>query len=136
MWDGIAECTNSKRCSCNKCECDLNTARQKELEVLKVHDFLSGLDDAVHGVVHSQICAIAPLPVLDTVYQTIVQNETIRSDVVKDAEFMSFASQISASSRSLPRDDSRTGGFSQNRDASRFVPGNQDPSRILRTLRT
>ena len=130
LWDGIAECTNSKRCSCNKCECELNTAREKELEVLKVHDFLSGFDDAVHGVVCSQICAISPLPDLDTVYQTIVQNETIRSGVVKDAEVMSFASQISASSHSLPRDDSRTGGFSQNRDASRFIPVNRDPSRV------
>ena len=122
LWDGIAECTNSKRCTCNKCECDLNTAGDKELEVLKVHDFRSGLDDAFHGVVRSLICAIAPL-----VYQIIVQNETIRSGVVKDAEIMSFGSQISASSPSI-RDDTRS--RSSNRDAVRFVPGHRDPSRV------
>lgn len=75
LWDGIAQCTNSKRCDCEKCECDLNTARDKELGVLKVHDFLSGLDDDVHVVISSQICAIAQLPDLDSVYQTIVWNE-------------------------------------------------------------
>ncbi|KAL0900696.1 hypothetical protein Bca101_084657 [Brassica carinata] len=133
LWDGIAECTNSKRCSCNKCECDLNIARDKELEVLKVHDFLSGLDDAVHGGRRSQICAITPLPDLDTVYQTIFQNETIRSGVMKEAELMSFASQVSAN-RSFPRDDTRNGGSprnpSQNRESSRFTPINRDPSRV------
>lgn len=44
LWDGIAECMRSKVCTCNKCECDLNTAHEKEREVLRVHDFLSGLD--------------------------------------------------------------------------------------------
>lgn len=31
LWDGIAECTNSKRCECGKCECDLNTSRDRRL---------------------------------------------------------------------------------------------------------
>lgn len=139
MWDGIAECTNPKRCSCGKCECDLNTARANKLEELKVHDFLSGLDDAVHGGIRSQIYAVAPVPDLDTVYQTVVQNETIRSGVMEDAEIMSVASQLSLSSSrhtnsQSHRDDARNGGVSrnasQNRDTSRFVPGNRDPSRI------
>ena len=58
LWDGIAECTTTKRCECGKCTCDLNTARDTELEILKVHDFLSGLDDDVHGAIRSQIYAI------------------------------------------------------------------------------
>lgn len=77
LWDGIADCMNSKRCSCGKCECDLNTARDQELETLRIHDFLAGLDESVHGVIRSQICAVNPLPDLDTVYQTIAQNETL-----------------------------------------------------------
>lgn len=83
LWDEISECMNSKRCSCNKCECDLNTAHDKEKETLQIHDFLSGLDDSAHGVIRSQLCAITPLPDLDSVYQTIVQNETIRQNAVK-----------------------------------------------------
>lgn len=62
LWDGIEECMNSKICTCNKCECDINTAPEKEKEILRVHDFLSGLDNFAHGVIRSQICAINPLP--------------------------------------------------------------------------
>lgn len=78
IWDGIHESMNSKQCTCGKCECDLNAAHESEREILRVHDFLSGLDDSAHGVIRSQICAITPLPDLDSLYQTIVQNETIR----------------------------------------------------------
>ena len=74
IWDGIADCMNSKQCSCGKCECDLSSAREKEIETRRVHDFLSGLDDVTHGVIRSQISAITPLPDLDSVYQRVSQN--------------------------------------------------------------
>lgn len=76
--DSIAECLNIKRCECGRCTCDLNTSHEKEAETLCVHEFLPGLDDSVHGVIMSQICAISPLHDLDSVYQTVLQNETIR----------------------------------------------------------
>lgn len=96
LWDGIAECMNSKTCTCNKCECDLDTAYEKEKEILRVHDFLAGLDDSVHGVVRSHICAISPLPDLDSVYQTISQNETLRLNTTPEVPVMTFATQASA----------------------------------------
>jgi len=99
LWDGIAECMNSKICTCNKCECDLNSVHEKEREVLRVHDFLSGLDDSVHGVILSQICAIIPLPDLDSVYQTVSQNETLRSNTTADNPVMSFVAQSSSNRR-------------------------------------
>ena len=89
---------NSKTCTCNKCECDLNSAHEKEREVLRVHDFLSGLDDSAHGVIRSQICAISPLPDLDTVYQTIAQNETLRLNTTTNVSVMSFAAQANTNS--------------------------------------
>lgn len=79
IWDFIRECMNTKKCTCGKCECDLNTAHEAEREVLCVHDFLAGLDETTHGVIRSQICAITPLPDLDSIYQTVVQNETIHA---------------------------------------------------------
>ncbi|CAA7024092.1 unnamed protein product [Microthlaspi erraticum] len=130
LWDGISECTTTKRCECGNCTCDLNSAREKELEVLKIHDFLSGLDDAVHGAIRSQICAIVPLPDLDSVYQTVVQNETIRSGVIKDTEVMSFTTHTSSVSRS----ESQAGGFSRNNTTSQAGVSrgliNRDPSRV------
>lgn len=48
--------------------------------------FLSGLDDATHGIVRSQICAMSPLSDLDSVYQTFSQNEIIHSTVVPNTQ--------------------------------------------------
>ena len=42
IWDGISDCMTSKQCSCEKYECDLNSARDRETETLCVHDFLAG----------------------------------------------------------------------------------------------
>lgn len=122
IWDGIRECMTSKQCSCGKCECDLNTAHEAEREVLRVHDFLSGLDDSPHGVIRSPICAITPLPDLDSVYQTIVQNETIRSTIAQETQVMSFASQLTAS----PYTKEQTIRPSGN---NRIHPNNRDPTR-------
>ncbi|CAA7017753.1 unnamed protein product [Microthlaspi erraticum] len=90
IWDGIAECMNTKQCSCGKCECDLNTAHDNEKEILRVHDFLFGLDGTTHGVFRSQLCAITPLPNLKSIYQTIMQNETLRLNATPDVAVMGF----------------------------------------------
>ncbi|KAG7578912.1 Integrase catalytic core [Arabidopsis thaliana x Arabidopsis arenosa] len=130
LWDGISDCMSSKRCSCGKCECDLNTARDKELETLRIHDFLAGLDDSIHGVVRSQICAISPLPDLDTVYQTVSQNETIHSTATTEVPVMGFAAQVPSSPHPgtvQTRDLTRQ--FTNYAGGSRFVPGNRDPNR-------
>ena len=130
IWDGIAECMETKQCVCGKCECDLNTAHDKERETLKVHDFLAGLDDSVHGVIRSQLCAITPLPDLDSVYQTIVQNETIHAAVSPDVPVMGFAAQASGTRTAAPvwtKDISRQGGA--HGDFSRSGPGNRDLAR-------
>lgn len=99
IWDAMVECLSTKVCSCNKCECDLGTAHETERDILRVHDFLYGLDDSIHGAVRSQICAQAPLPNLDTVYQIIVQNETVQANARQEAAIMSFNVQTQASRR-------------------------------------
>ncbi|CAA7030831.1 unnamed protein product [Microthlaspi erraticum] len=128
IWDGIAECMNTKRCSCGKCECDLNTAYDNEKEILRVHDFLSGLDDSTHGVFRSQLCAITPLPDLDSIYKTIVQNETLRLNSIPDLAVMGFAAQASGPmnqvwTHDVPRQSSdqpnNVGFGSTNRDPTR-----------------
>ncbi|XP_010438168.1 PREDICTED: uncharacterized protein LOC104721796 [Camelina sativa] len=125
LWDGIADCMNSKRCTCGMCTCDLTAARDKELETLHIHDFLAGLDDSVHRVIRSQICAITHLPDLNTVYQTISQNETIRSIATNEVPVMGFSSQVQSSPRPATvqtRDLTR-------QFTSRFSPVNRDLTR-------
>ena len=59
-------------------------AQKKERDIIRVHDFLFGLDDTTHDPVRSQICAQIPIPDLDTVYLTIVQNETVQINSHKE----------------------------------------------------
>lgn len=121
---------NTKRCECGKCECDLNTARDKELEILCIHDFLAGLDESIYGVIRSQICAIAPLPDLYTVYQTVSQNETIRSNVTTEASVMGFVAQVPSSPHPTTiQTQDLTRQFTSYGGSSRFGPGNRDPNR-------
>lgn len=77
IWDAMAECLNSKICACGKCKCDLGIAHEAERDTIRVHDFLYGLDESTHEAVRSQLCAQVPLPNLDAVYHTIIQNETV-----------------------------------------------------------
>lgn len=69
---------------------------------MRVHDFLSGLDDSAHGVIRSQLCAITPLPDLDSVYQTIAQNETLRLNTTTEVPVMSFSTQAAPNRRPGP----------------------------------
>ena len=99
------------------------TSRQltkQSVKILRVHDFLSGLDDSAHGVIRSQICTITPLPDLDSVYQTIVQNETIRSTAAQETPVMSFAAQATVSNYNSDQSSRSSGNFhSINKDPSR-----------------
>lgn len=69
-----------------------------------------------------QICTISPLPDLDSVYQTIAQNEIIHSTRTPEPAVMIFASQTQPSNHSRPN-------TTNTKDSSR--PGNRDSTRSL-----
>lgn len=126
IWDSMAECFTITTCKCGKCDCNLMEAQDKERDIVRVHDFLYGLDDAIHGAVRSQICAQIPIPDLDTVYQTIVQNETVQQNSQKEPQaVLSFAAQTPAQSSS----SSNNRQTNQSYDSSRQSNSNSGGSR-------
>lgn len=126
IWDSMAECLTVSSCKCGKCDCNLMEAQEKERDIIRVHDFLFGLDDATHGPVRSQICAQIPIPDLDTVYQTIVQNETVQNNSHKEPPaVLSFAAQTPANSTS----SSNSRQSNQSYDGSRQGNSNNNGSR-------
>lgn len=126
IWDSMAECFTLTTCKCNKCECNLMEAHEKERDIIRVHDFLFGLDDATHGAVRSQICAQIPIPDLDIVYQTIVQNETVQQISQKETSaVLSFAAQTPAPSSS----STNSRQTNQSYDSSRQTNSNNGGSR-------
>ncbi|KAL9292881.1 putative retrotransposon gag domain-containing protein [Arabidopsis thaliana] len=46
IWDSMASFRPVRICKCGGCVCDLGALQEKDREEDKVHEFLSGLDDA------------------------------------------------------------------------------------------
>lgn len=98
-------------------------AQETEREIIRVHDFLFGLDE-VHGSVRSQICAYIPLPDLDKVHQSIMQNETVQLNAKTETPtVLSFAAQQNTSDHT--RKNSQSNSTSRQYDNSR--PRNINP---------
>ncbi|KAJ1416321.1 Zinc finger, CCHC-type [Sesbania bispinosa] len=79
LWDELANYEQIPRCSCGGCKCDIASKLEKRREEERVHQFLMGLDDASYGTVHSNILAGDPLPSLNRVYATLVQEERVKT---------------------------------------------------------
>ncbi|MCH83154.1 hypothetical protein A2U01_0003969, partial [Trifolium medium] len=79
LWDELANYQQIPICTCGECKCDIGKKLEKQREEEKVHQFLMGLDDALYGSVRSNLLATDPLPNLNRVYSTLVQEERVRS---------------------------------------------------------
>jgi hypothetical protein len=69
---------------------------EKRREEERVHQFLMGLDDAIYGTVRSNLLATDPLPNLNRVYSTMIQEErvtTMTRTTEERREVMSLAVQ-------------------------------------------
>lgn len=91
LWNELANYEQIPKCSCGGCKCDITSQLEKQREEEKVHQFLMGLDDVNYSTVRSNILATDPLPSMNKVYSTLVQeerNQTItRAKVEKDLWF-------------------------------------------------
>jgi hypothetical protein len=96
LWEELANYDQIPACKCGRCKCNLSSVLQKKREEEKIHQFLMGLDDALYGTVRSNLLAQDPLPTLNKVYATLIQEERLRT-VTRTAEdrgeVMAFAVQ-------------------------------------------
>ena len=79
LWDELGNYEQSPACSCGKCKCNIASKLEKRREEEKVHQFLMGLDDVTYGAVRSNLLATDPLPSLNRVYSTLIQEERVRT---------------------------------------------------------
>ena len=79
IWDELDNFDQSPTCKCRKCECKLEIAFEKKREEEKVHSFLMELDVTMYGTVRSNILAQDPLPNLNKVYSTLIQEERVKT---------------------------------------------------------
>ncbi|PNX82965.1 hypothetical protein L195_g039002, partial [Trifolium pratense] len=79
LWDDLANYDQIPVCSCGRCKCDISSKLEKRREEERVHQFLMGLDDAIYGTVRSNLLATDPLPNLNRVYSTMIQEERVKT---------------------------------------------------------
>lgn len=70
LWTALAEHRNTKNCGCS-----IGIDLEKEREEDKLHEFLKGLDESLHGSVKSNLLSRDPLPSLDVAYSALLQDE-------------------------------------------------------------
>ncbi|KAI9383496.1 hypothetical protein POPTR_013G092801v4 [Populus trichocarpa] len=102
LWEELANFEQMPMCKCGLCTCNLGVALEKKREEEKAHQFLMGLDEIVYGTVRSNLLAQDPLPNLNRLYSTLVQEERVRiisRGKEERDEVMSFAVQAEFKSR-------------------------------------
>ena len=70
LWTSLAEFRQSKSCGC-----PIGIVMERERQEDKLHEFLTGIDEAIHGAVKSNLLSRDPLPSLDEAYSVLLQDE-------------------------------------------------------------
>ena len=73
-WDEFAAVGASPRCTCSKCECQVNKKLQNYDQEQRIIQFLMGLNES-YTAVRGNILMISPFPNLSQVYSLLVQEE-------------------------------------------------------------
>lgn len=78
LWDELMDHDQYPLCNCGGCKCEIGPKIAKKREEERVHQFLMGLDGNLYGTVRSSLLATEPLPTLNRVYSTLIQEERVK----------------------------------------------------------
>ena len=95
LWDEFTAASASPRCTCCKCECEINARLSNYFQDQKLIQFLMGLNET-YTHVRGNILMINPTPSLSQVYSLLVQEERQRQ-VKSSAQFQGEAASFNAS---------------------------------------
>ena len=101
LWDEFTAASASPRCTCGKCECEVNARLQNYFQDQKLIQFLMGLNES-YTQVRGNILMINPTPTLSQVYSLLIQEERqrqVRSFGPFQGEGASFHVNISNSTQ-------------------------------------
>jgi len=76
-WDEFAVVGATPRCTCSKCECQINTKLQNYDQEQRIIQFLMGLNES-YTAVRGNILMMTPFPNLSQVYSLLIQEEKQR----------------------------------------------------------
>lgn len=79
LWDELSTYNPPPACKCGNCVCDIGKQFQSRVDEDRLHDFLYGIDDEIFCHICSILLALDPPPSLNRAYQTMLQEERLRS---------------------------------------------------------
>jgi len=82
LWSELENHVRAPRCTCYKCECNINTRLDKAAEEEKSHQFLMGLNDDVYSAIRSQILGLEPMPSPDRIFNMVSQEENHKTYMI------------------------------------------------------
>ena len=102
LWDKSSAVSNIPKCTCAKCECEINKRLLKYVEEQRLIQFLMGLNGS-YTAVRGNILMMSPFPAMSQAYSLLVQEEKQRQ-VKNESHFLSEnASLTAAINKPVPR---------------------------------
>uniref|UniRef100_A0A7C8YWD1 Retrotransposon Copia-like N-terminal domain-containing protein n=1 Tax=Opuntia streptacantha TaxID=393608 RepID=A0A7C8YWD1_OPUST len=95
LWDESSAVSAIPRCTCKKCECDINAKQQNYIEERRLIQFLMGLNGS-YTAIRGNILMMVPFPSIRQAYSLLVQEERQRQ-VKTDTHFLTESASLSAS---------------------------------------
>jgi len=81
------------RCTCKKCECDINVKQQSYIEERRLIQFLMGFNSS-YTAVRGTILIMVPFPSISQAYSLLVQEE-IQRQVKTETHFLTENASLS-----------------------------------------
>ena len=99
LWDEFTAASMSPRCTCCKCECEVNTRLQNYFQDQKLIQFLMGLNES-YTQMRGNILMMTPSPSLSQVYSLLIQEERQRQ-VRSSAQFQGEGASFNVNTNNL-----------------------------------
>lgn len=94
LWDESKAVSGVPRCTCGKCECEVNVRLHKYTEDQKLIQFLMGLNSS-YTAIKGNILMMTPFPSISQAYSLLVQEERQRQ-LKTEAHFLNENASLSA----------------------------------------
>jgi len=91
------------RCTCKKCECDINAKQQCYIEEKRLIQFLMGFNGS-YTAVRGNILMMVPFPSISQAYSLLVQEERQRQ-VKTETHFLTESASLSGLNKTFPAHD-------------------------------
>ncbi|XP_074288906.1 uncharacterized protein LOC141614050 [Silene latifolia] len=97
LWDDLLEADPLPSCPCDPCTCTWVSIIDERRERQRVREFLMGLNDTYDNA-RSQILALSPLPNLNTIYNRLLQEESMKAFTITKSvpqpDTMAYAARV------------------------------------------